>query len=220
VAGSESGGMSVTPEFNWPLIEPTDFVTNLPADFELFADAVDDDLKGLKGGSSGQVLAKNSNTDLDFIWQTPGAPSFTGCMLYKGASQTLSNNTFTAVTFAAADYIDTDNFHDPSTNNTRITIPAGKGGKYLVFGNVCHDAGAANNYVTTRIYLNGSEFAETFELLEQAQQTADIQAIMNLSAGDYIELYAYQLTGGSNPIYGETALAVKATCFGVQLLGA
>lgn len=40
--------MSVTPNFSWPLIEPTDFVTNLPADFETFADDVDADVYAVK----------------------------------------------------------------------------------------------------------------------------------------------------------------------------
>lgn len=40
--------MSVTPNFSWPLIEPTDFVTNLPADFETFADDVDADVYSVK----------------------------------------------------------------------------------------------------------------------------------------------------------------------------
>jgi hypothetical protein len=40
--------MSVTPNFGWPLIEPTDFVTNLPADFEAFGDAVDLDVDAIK----------------------------------------------------------------------------------------------------------------------------------------------------------------------------
>jgi hypothetical protein len=69
--------VSVTPEFGWPLIEPTDFVTNLPADFETFADAVDDDLKGLNGGTTGQVLTKDSATDLDFSWSAPTAGGYT-----------------------------------------------------------------------------------------------------------------------------------------------
>jgi hypothetical protein len=68
VAGSESGGVSTTPEFGWPLIEPTDFVTNLPADFESFADAVDADLAGLNGGTTGQILTKTTDDDLDFGW--------------------------------------------------------------------------------------------------------------------------------------------------------
>ena len=40
--------MSVTPNYNWPLIEPTDFVTNLPADFEAFGDAVDTTLEAIE----------------------------------------------------------------------------------------------------------------------------------------------------------------------------
>lgn len=40
--------MSVTPNYNWPLIEPTDFVTNLPADFEAFGDAVDATVDGIE----------------------------------------------------------------------------------------------------------------------------------------------------------------------------
>lgn len=67
--------MSVTPNFSWPLIEPTDFVTNLPADFEVFADAVDADLAGLLGGTTGQVLTKDSNADHDFSWQTAAGGS-------------------------------------------------------------------------------------------------------------------------------------------------
>ncbi len=46
----------------------TDLVTDLPADFEVFGQAVDTALMDLKGGTSGQVLAKNSNTDMDFVW--------------------------------------------------------------------------------------------------------------------------------------------------------
>jgi hypothetical protein len=46
----------------------TDLVTDLPADFEVFGQAVDTSLADLKGGTTNQVLAKNSNTDMDFKW--------------------------------------------------------------------------------------------------------------------------------------------------------
>ncbi len=48
----------------------TDLVTDLPADFEVFGQAVDTSLADLKGGTTDQVLAKNSNTDMDFKWVT------------------------------------------------------------------------------------------------------------------------------------------------------
>jgi hypothetical protein len=53
----------------------TDLVTDLPADFETFGQAVDTSLADLKGGTSGQVLSKNSNTDMDFTWTTASSGS-------------------------------------------------------------------------------------------------------------------------------------------------
>lgn len=46
----------------------SDLVTDLPADFEVFGQAVDTTLVDLKGGTTGQVLSKASNTDMDFTW--------------------------------------------------------------------------------------------------------------------------------------------------------
>ena len=46
----------------------SDLVTDLPADFEIFGQAVDTSLADLKGGTTGQVLSKASNTDMDFTW--------------------------------------------------------------------------------------------------------------------------------------------------------
>jgi len=57
-----------TSNFNWQMPTNTDLVKDLPADFEVFGQAVDTSLADLKGGTSGQILAKNSNTDMDFVW--------------------------------------------------------------------------------------------------------------------------------------------------------
>lgn len=46
----------------------SDLVTDLPADFEVFGQAVDTTFADLKGGSTGQVLSKASGTDMDFTW--------------------------------------------------------------------------------------------------------------------------------------------------------
>lgn len=61
-----------TSNFGWQMPEPTDLVTNLPADFEVFGQAVDTDFVDLLGGTTGQVLSKTSNTDLDFTWTAGG----------------------------------------------------------------------------------------------------------------------------------------------------
>ena len=49
---------------------PTDLVTDLPADFEVFGQAVDTSMADLKGGTTGQILSKTTNTDMDFTWIT------------------------------------------------------------------------------------------------------------------------------------------------------
>ena len=46
----------------------TDLVTDLPADFEVFGQAVDTDFVDLLGGTTGQVLSKTSATDMAFTW--------------------------------------------------------------------------------------------------------------------------------------------------------
>lgn len=59
-----------TSNFNWQMPTSTDLVTDLPADFEVFGQAVDTSLADLKGGTTDQFLTKNSNTDMDFTWVT------------------------------------------------------------------------------------------------------------------------------------------------------
>ena len=84
--------MATTPNYGWVMPDPTDFVTNLPADFEVFGDAVDADLAGLLGGTAGQVLVKNSGTDHDFDFAVdPVQDKVTtaGDLLYGTAADTL-----------------------------------------------------------------------------------------------------------------------------------
>ena len=57
-----------TSNFGWQMPTATDLVTDLPADFEVFGQAVDTSLADLKGGTTGQVLSKTSGTDMDFTW--------------------------------------------------------------------------------------------------------------------------------------------------------
>ena len=56
----------------------TDLVTDLPADFEVFGQAVDTSLADLKGGTTGQILSKTSNTDMDFTWTSANPGDITG----------------------------------------------------------------------------------------------------------------------------------------------
>jgi hypothetical protein len=63
-----------------------DLVTDLPADFEVFGQAVATSMADLLGGTTGQVLAKNSNTDMDFVWTTANPGDITGVTAGTGIS--------------------------------------------------------------------------------------------------------------------------------------
>ena len=57
-----------TTYFGWVMPTATDLVTDLPADFNVFGQGVDTSMQDLLGGTTGQVLSKTSNTNMDFTW--------------------------------------------------------------------------------------------------------------------------------------------------------
>ncbi len=64
----------------------TDLVTDLPADFEVFGQAVATSMADLLGGTTGQVLSKTSNTDMDFTWVAANPGDITGVTAGVGIS--------------------------------------------------------------------------------------------------------------------------------------
>ncbi len=64
---------TTTPNFGWPVPTSTDLVKDGATAIEALGDSIDASLVDLKGGTTGQVLSKTSNTDMDFTWVTdPG----------------------------------------------------------------------------------------------------------------------------------------------------
>ena len=59
---------TTTPNFGWSVPTSTDLVKDGATAIETLGDSIDASLVDLKGGTSGQVLSKNSNTDMDFTW--------------------------------------------------------------------------------------------------------------------------------------------------------
>jgi hypothetical protein len=64
----------------------SDLVTDLPADFETFGQAVATSMADLLGGTTGQILAKASNTDMDFTWVTNDVGDITAVTAGTGIS--------------------------------------------------------------------------------------------------------------------------------------
>tara|TARA_R110000868_G_scaffold16415_1_gene73711 strand:- start:126 stop:941 length:816 start_codon:yes stop_codon:yes gene_type:complete len=174
---------------------PTD-QTPLTTKGDLFTFSTVDARLGV--GANGTVLTADSAEATGLKWAAPaGGSTFVGCALVKNASQSISNGTETALTFATETY-DTDGFHDNSTNTSRITIPSGKGGKYLFTGVYAF----ADNATGIR-YLNLKTNGSASLYLNNANATSSSSGfycfsfVLSLVATDYVEMFVFQNSGSS-----------------------
>ncbi len=85
---------TTTPNFGWSVPTSSDLVKNGAVAIETLGDAIDASLVDLKGGTTGQVLAKATNTDMDFTWTTAAG---SGMTLVRRSS--FSNVATTTTTF-------------------------------------------------------------------------------------------------------------------------
>jgi len=248
---------TTTTNFGWDIPQSTDLVKDGATAIAALGQDIDTAFVDLKGGTTGQVLAKASGTDLDFSWvaqddsnaiqntqltakgalisafsagtpatltvgtnnqvltadstaatglkwATPAGGAAVGCIVYNSANQTISNNTETVVTFNS-EILDTDGYHSTSSNTSRITIPAGKAGKYLVFAWVTF-VNNTSGYRQAQIIVNGQ--TGTPNRVANSSGSSGNNLTLNptgaaiLAEGDYVELELYQNSGGNLDIYG------------------
>jgi hypothetical protein len=85
--------MASTPSFNWSTPDNTGLVKNGALDIRTLGNAIDSSMTDLLGGTTGQVLKKNSNTDMDFVWSADSAGmtnpmTTTGDTIYSSSGST------------------------------------------------------------------------------------------------------------------------------------
>ena len=127
-------------------------------------------------------------------------PAFSARM---SSAQSISNNTLTKVDFDTEDF-DTDSAYDHTTNQ-RFTVPSGKAGKYVFYASAILDSASATQLQRCRIlfYKNGSTFkmrAFNFNSNDIYYAQLDISTVVDLSVGDYIEVYARINDSSGNPV--------------------
>ena len=84
--------MPTTSNFGWTTPADTDLVKDGAAAIRTLGSGIDTSFVDLKGGTTGQNLRKNSNTDLDFTWAgdaTNTVVDAAGDLLYGTAADTL-----------------------------------------------------------------------------------------------------------------------------------
>lgn len=165
-------------------------------------------------GANNTVLTADSSTATGLKWATPAAPSFVGCSLTKSGNQSINDSTYTAITFDT-ELFDTDAFHSTVTNTARITIPSGKGGKYL-FVATSDIAANTTGIRQAGFWKNGSiqKGQVALSAASAGETKITVSAIYDLVATDYIEFYVYQNSGAARNVLND------GTIFSCQYLGA
>ena len=133
----------------------------------------------------------------------PSFGSMPGC---KALLSTTMSNTANGADIPVAlddtDAWDTDAFHDPASNNTKITIPTGLGGRYIIVGKISWESDSTARR-TARIKLNDtSSYGFTASSAETGTHGVLTTAEIELVATDYVELIGQQNTGGTLDITG------------------
>lgn len=183
----QSDGSSWT---TWASLSGTGIAaTIVDAKGDLIAASAADTVARLAVGSDGQVLVPDASQSTGLKWAF--APAFVGVQAYHNTTQAISANTNTACSLNSEDF-DTHAFHDTSTNNSRITIPSGKGGYYLLQGTV-FGAASPNTALVGWFRKNGSSTirGSVAQLRATGSAGVNISAIANLAAADYIELFTF-----------------------------
>jgi hypothetical protein len=78
--------MANTTNFNWETPDDTDLVKDGAAAIRTLGSAIDTSMVDLKGGTTGQILSKATNTDMDFTWITNDVGDITAVTAGTGLS--------------------------------------------------------------------------------------------------------------------------------------
>jgi hypothetical protein len=261
---------TTTTNFGWDIPQSTDLVKDGATAIAALGQDIDTALVDLKGGTTGQVLAKASGTDLDFswvaqddsnaiqnaivdakgdligataadtparlavgtngqvltadstaatglAWATPAGAAVSGCSLFKSADQSCPNDSGTTVTFDSEAF-DTDAYHSTSTNTSRITIPAGKAGKFLLIGRIDFAANSTGqrhlNFIKNGSFNTIGLWA--YQATAAGTGGAYASVVVDAADGDYYEISAYQNSGSAVNMRGSS---IEKTIFQAIRLG-
>jgi hypothetical protein len=173
----------------------------------------------LDTASSGQIIVANSSgvpayvtASGDVSVASAGAVevktiSNARALAYRNTTQSFTNNTDARITFSGV-------VTDPSTYwsagaASRLTVPTGLGGLYQITYNLAFAANATGARYGF-IWVNGGDLSDPLGVTVAAQAFASrfgATYIVNLSAGDYVQINARQTSGGAlNLIYADLFL--------------
>jgi hypothetical protein len=183
--------MATTPNYGWVMPDPTDFVTNLPADFEVFGDAVDATVKTVADTADAAIPETLIDAAGDLIY---GSAADTAARLAIGTAGqvllvnggatapewgTVAADSMTVIASGTLSGAQVDLTSIPGTfKNLQLVIR-----NYLPVSNaavqVRFNADTGTNYLATNTSVAANTTAQAF-----AQTSLQISGLQNLTTSD------------------------------------
>lgn len=117
-----------------------------------------------------------------------------GVAVYNDAAISIPDSSWTVLTFNSERQDDAD-FHSIVSNTSRLTVPIGYDGWYVIAGHINLSNVAPIVYLS--IYLNNGVHIALNRYVASSIRENSITTIYHLSAGDYVELRVWQNSGGA-----------------------
>lgn len=121
------------------------------------------------------------------------------CSAVRTVAQSIPNASLTLVSLTGTDEFDVGAMHDPVTNASRITVPSGGGGLYLIIAMQTYAASTGGPY-DMNILKNGTAITGagvTGELDTGGNAIATASILVPLVATDFIEIQTAQAQGSA-----------------------
>jgi len=227
-----------TSNFGWQMPTNTDLVTDLPADFAVFGQAVDTSMADLLGGASGYILSKASATNMDFTWiandqgditgvtagtgitvtsptgPVPTVSIDTATTVDKTTSQTLTNKTLTSPVLTTPSISNINAKGDilvGTADNTLGIITAGNNGETLVADSSTATGLKYNAAANANLIANGS-----FDIWQRGTTAFTANAVYTTDRLFTYSSVTYSLTQETTTVPDGATNAVKTTITGAN----
>ena len=124
--------MPNTTNFNWATPADTDLVKDGAAAIRTLGNSIDSSFVDLKGGTTGQILSKASNTDLDYTWIANDVGDITAVTAGTGISGGGTSGAVTITNSMATEITAKGDLIVGTGSGTFDNLPAGTNGYTLV----------------------------------------------------------------------------------------
>lgn len=171
-----------------------------------------------RSGTTNLTIGSTNSSTVTFENGAVTGHMYPAFHIRKSSQQTISDETYTLITFDAEE-VDTDS----AFASNKFTVPSGKAGKYFIYTQMYMYGGSVDQLGECRleIYKNGSGVPRArFQSNNSSranQYSPYIGMTMDLSVGDYLEVYARgDVASGTINVYGESQ---NVTYFGGYRIG-